>query len=64
MIKNKKQIVTIYEDPITRLKPEGKAQLIELLREDTGDRLELWEVEFLDEPGTTYTRTLVAIKKI
>ena len=64
MIKNKKQIITIYEDPITRLKPEGKAQLIELLREDTGDRLELWEVEFLDEPGTTYTRTLVAIKKI
>ena len=42
-------LVSIYEDPITCAKLEGKARLIETIREDDGDGLSLWYVQFDDE---------------
>jgi len=38
-------IVTIYEDPLTCSKVEGKARLLELLKDD--EQLQYWRVEFL-----------------
>jgi hypothetical protein len=37
-------VVTIYEDPLTEKKPEGKGKLQRLILDD-GDR-ELWEIIF------------------
>ncbi len=54
-------IVTVYEDPITRMKPEGKARLVEKIR---GVRLwftplERWKVRFLsDEDGEAFEREI------
>ncbi len=45
-MKGKGQRVTIYEDPITQLKPEGDATLVREYRPDTGDGLSMWEVQF------------------
>ena len=54
-----KQIVTIYEDPITCTKPEGEAEL--LTKEDTyNDGLESWLVRFLDEPDEIRSRLVKA----
>lgn len=55
-----KDIVTIYEDPITQQKPEGKAQLIhkEL---DLGDGLEYWVVKFPEDDDTVH-RTIKEVK--
>lgn len=52
--------VTIYDDPLTQTKLEGKAVLRELVRPDYGDGLSLWLVEFLDEPGELYERCVYA----
>jgi len=53
------QIVTIYEDPITCTKPEGKAELV--TKEDTyNDGLESWLVRFLDEPTEIRSRLIKA----
>lgn len=54
--------VMVYEDPITCTIKEGKAKLIENIRPDRGegDGLSVWEVEFLDEPGQTFCRTINA----
>ena len=52
-----KNIVTIFEDPITMKKEEGKARLIRLVSEDDGDGLERWEVRFLDD-GYVTERTI------
>lgn len=49
--------VMIYEDPATRQKPEGKATLRELYRENGLESY--WRVEFDDEPGAYYERTIV-----
>lgn len=51
------QIVTIYDDPVTKTKEEGKARLLNQTHFDT-DGLEQWEVEFIDEPGHEYSRTI------
>ncbi len=48
-------IVTIYHDPITRQHKEGKAKLIHHHELSDKDQ-EYWEVEFIDDPGTPYTR--------
>ena len=55
-------VMMIYQDPITQKKPEGEAKLIK--REDDhhgparpGD-CERWTVEFLSEPGATYSRLI------
>jgi len=41
----KGQIITIYEDIITREKPEGKVKLIRCLNRS----LDYWEVEFIED---------------
>jgi len=46
----------IYEDPMTKQKPEGKATLRELYRENGLESY--WRVEFDDEPGAFYERTV------
>ena len=38
----------IYQDPITKQELEGTARLIEEVREDDGDGLMLWIVDFGD----------------
>lgn len=49
--------IRVYEDPITRLKAEGIARLIEPVKQDNGD-LSIWIVEFAREPGEYYQRTV------
>ena len=49
--------VMIYEDPITRQKPEGTATLLEEYKPDIGDGLSIWVVRFEDD-GYTTTRTI------
>ncbi len=51
--------VTIYEDPITEQKPEGKAILLHKVME-LADNLERWKVCFEGEDGTVYERTIKA----
>lgn len=48
----KGRVVTIYEDPLTETKPEGKAQLIspiDQLVPVAPDGMERWWVQFLDD---------------
>lgn len=52
------QTVMIYEYPITKEKPEGKAKLLKLYKPDEGDGLSLWLVCFEDEPNSKYVRTV------
>ena len=54
----KGDVVNIYQKSMTKEDFEGKAKLVEEYRQDQGDGLSIWIVEFLDEPGTTYTRTI------
>lgn len=52
-------VVTIYEDPLTRIHPEGQAKIVahEL---SLADGLEQYEVQFLDEPyRSTRSRKLI-----
>jgi len=51
-------IVMIYCNPVTQKLPEGKAKLIREWGPDVGDGLLIWYVEFLDEPGEEYLRTI------
>lgn len=57
------QTVTIYEDPITRQKIEGKAVLLHRLDADMGTvdngHLERWSVCFEGEDGTVYDRMIL-----
>ena len=50
--------VIIYQDPLTQLKREGKAQLVRQERIDDGDGLEMWTIRFEDEPRELYLRTI------
>ena len=52
-------IVTIYEDPITELKPEGEATLLHKIG-DMGDGLESWEVCFAGDDGRVCERLIKA----
>lgn len=56
MIKN--QVVKVYQKPLTGEELEGMARLIVEIREDTGDGLSIWLVEFTDELGEKYQRTI------
>ena len=49
--------VTIYEDPMTELKPEGKAFLLSKVK-DISPELELWNVCFEGEDGGVYKRSI------
>jgi hypothetical protein len=54
--------VIIYEDPLTELKPEGKATLLHKVRDEC-DGLELWKVCFIDDElyaGEVYERLIKA----
>ncbi len=51
------EIVTIYEDPITQQKPEGKACLLHKVL-NLSDGLERWKVCFEGEDGAIYERTI------
>jgi len=53
----KAKVVTIYEDPITCTKPEGKAELLSK-EEAYNDGLESWLVRFLDEPDEVRSRLI------
>lgn len=54
--------VTIYQDPITRQKPEGDATLIRCLNPVDRDGLSRWEVRFAGE-SETFERTILAIQE-
>lgn len=54
----KGQVVNVFSKPLSGEGLEGRAKLVTLHRSDTGDGLTLWSVEFLDEPGSTYPRTI------
>ena len=49
--------VTIYHDPITQLKPEGKALLLHKVG-TLPDGLEKWKVCFAGDDGAVYTRVI------
>lgn len=51
-------LVMIYEDPITQLRPEGIATLNRKLESDQGDGMSRWEVTFKDEPFRHYERAI------
>lgn len=56
---HKGQRVTIYQDPETREKPEGKAILHALIipaERDDPDALEYWDVVFADDPTRVVSR--------
>jgi hypothetical protein len=53
--------VTIYEDPVTCKRPEGKATLVRLVKPSQPSdepKLEHWEVQFDAEIGDTYIRVI------
>ena len=53
------QMVMVYEDPITKLIPEGKAILLEPVKFDNNDDLSIWIVRFIiDEPDEYCQRTI------
>jgi len=52
----------IYEDPVTCEKSEGEAILRELY--STNGLSSHWRVEFVDEPGVFYERTIVSDEEI
>jgi len=56
------EVVTIYEDPETQEKVEGKAKLIKFL-DYIAPGTEYWKVEFLDEPNRPYHRLIKSISK-
>ena len=50
----KGDIVTIYQDPLTKAKPEGKAKLIKKLAgKDAEEGTEYWIVQFLSDSFKT-----------
>jgi hypothetical protein len=50
-------IITVFEDPLTEKKAEGKAKLIKLLKDDSETRaLQYWEVESLGEKYLRWIR--------
>ncbi len=53
----KHTIVTIYQDPITQQKPEGRACLLHKVS-DEPDGLECWKVCFISEDGGVYERLI------
>jgi hypothetical protein len=55
-------VVTIYGDPLTEQKPEGKATLVRFegaIGEYDNREIEMWVVRFLSEPDQTFERQLL-----
>ncbi len=52
------KMVMVYQDPITKLDPEGEAILIEPVKFDNEDDLSIWMVQFNDAPEYNYQRTI------
>ena len=52
-------IVMIYDDPITKVMPEGEARLVREYEAADCDGRSRWKVHFLtDPPGVNYMRTI------
>lgn len=45
----KGDIVSIYDDPLTETKPEGKAYLVKFLSQTGNVGVEYWRVRFVDD---------------
>jgi hypothetical protein len=58
----KGQVVTIYEDPLTLTKPEGKAQLISPIDQSVPDAMERWLVQFLDDDFHNPVERMIKLK--
>ena len=56
----KGDIITIYEDPITCHKIEGKAKLMHKMPLKD-DFLEMWQVRFINEPSRLFERRLIKL---
>ncbi len=54
-------IMPVYQKPLTGQQLEDYATLIKEIKPDDGDGLSSWLVEFLDETGNYYQRTINAI---
>ena len=52
------KMVMVYQDPITKLDPEGEAILIKPIRYDMAGNLSIWMVQFNDELEYNYQRTI------
>jgi hypothetical protein len=53
------QVVTIFEDPVTKKKPEGEAVLLELMWKDRfPPYMERWKVSFTGEDDV-YERNIM-----
>lgn len=52
----KGDVVMIYDDPVAKMKPEGKAELLELYKPEI-DGFSIWVVRFLDD-GYETIRTI------
>ncbi len=63
-VRRKGMELEIFQDPLTRRIEEGRAKLVQFLRarDDVIDgarcHSEDWRVEFLQEKGATYERTI------
>jgi hypothetical protein len=56
---SKGQVVTIYEDPVTKTKPEGQARLQELITQS--GYCERWVVQFLDDDFNNPVERLIKV---
>jgi hypothetical protein len=58
--------VTVYEDPITELRPEGDVRLLKLQTASMGNFegrvLQYWSVEFLDGDSLQTERSILTPK--
>lgn len=59
---SKGQVITIYEDPLTETKPEGKAKLVSLQGRPVNQPLERWVVQFLDDDFNNPVERLIKVK--
>jgi len=50
-------VVRVFQDPLTGVKLEGMARLVEQIHSDTGDGISVWEVVFTSETQP-YRRTI------
>ena len=56
------QLVSVYEIPVTGAGEKRDAKLSKLVKkigEHSGRSLELWKIEFLDEPGRQQERLIM-----
>jgi len=46
------EVVQVYQKPVSGEEPEGRAVLLEMVREDEGDGLSMWYVRFVRDRFT------------